>query len=348
MSLTRLLGLCALLTSLAGCSTVSYYQQAISGHLSLSSQHQPIKKIIADPNTPAQLREQLEKITTLRQFADQLLQLPVKNNYISYVDLKRPFVVWNVIASPELSLQAKSWCYPIVGCASYRGYYSQQRAQKYAAKLNSKGMDVYVAGISAYSTLGWFKDPVLNTFIYRADAQLANLIFHELAHQIIYIKDDTQFNESFATVVAHEGVKRWLLSQDNPTAYQAFVEDQQKQQQFVGLVLSCRQKLEVLYASDLSDEKKRIKKAHIINDLRASHQQLKNQWGGQSDYDEWFAKDLNNAQLNTVATYFDLVPTLQALLAENQHDLDAFYLACRKLKEMPLEQRNRQLGFISI
>ena len=183
-------------------------------------------------------------------------------------------MVWNVFAAPAFSLQAKNWCYPFIGCASYRGYYSQERAQKYAEKLQNKGMDVYVAGITAYSTLGWFKDPVLNTFVYRSDAQLANIIFHELAHQKLYIKDDSLFNESFATVVAREGVKRWLSNRGNPAAYQTFLDDQQKQQQFVRLVLSYREKLSALYASEINNSQKQIGKTRIINNLRTAHQQL--------------------------------------------------------------------------
>jgi len=348
MSIHRSLGLATLLIALSGCSTVSYYQQAISGHLSLTNQRQPIKNILANPDTPARLQVQLEKVTALRQFADQQLQLPVQDHYSSYADLQRRFVVWNVFAAPAFSLQAKNWCYLFIGCADYRGYYSEQSAHKYAAKLQNKGMDVYVAGITAYSTLGWFKDPVLNTFVYRSDAQLANIIFHELAHQKLYIKDDSLFNESFATVVAREGVKRWFLNQRDPAAYQTFLDDQQKQQQFVGLVLSYREKLGALYASEVNSDQKQIGKTRIINNLRTAHQQLKAQWGGQSDYDEWFAKDLNNAQLNTVATYFDLVPALETLLAKNQYDLNQFYQACQKLKQLSLEQRNQKLGLVSI
>lgn len=342
----RLKGFClaALFITLPSCSTLGYYQQALSGHLSLSSKRQSIEKHLANPNTPARLRQQLEKVAALRHFAEKQLHLPVKGQYSSYADLERRYVVWNVFAAPEFSLHPKSWCYPIIGCASYRGYYSEQDAQQYAAKLRTQGMDVYVAGIVAYSTLGWFKDPVLNTFIYRSDARLANLIFHELAHLQLHIKDDTLFNESFATVVAREGVKRWLLSQNNPAAYQVFLLDQQREQAFVELVLSYRQQLATLYASDREDDQKRIEKAHITNALRHAHQQLKTDWGGQSDYDDWFKKDLNNAQLNTVATYHDLVPALETILAQSQYDLEAFYLACQQLSALDSTERHHQLG----
>lgn len=343
MRFSRLLCLLTLTALLCGCSSVSYYQQAISGHLNLSSQRQPIDRLIDNPATTPQLRTQLEKITDIREFAKRELGLPSNGNYNSYADLKRRYVVWNVFAAPELSLKAKNWCYFFIGCASYRGYYSEEKAHQYAAKLQSEGMDVYVAGIAAYSTLGWFNDPVLNTFIHREDAQLANLIFHELAHQKLYIKGDTLFNESFATVVANEGVKRWLLNRGGESAYRAFLEQQHKEQAFIDLVLDYREQLNILYASDESDNQKRAGKALLIEELRTAHQQLKTTWGGRSNYEKWFKGDLNNAKLNTVATYFDLVPALQALLAENEFNLNAFYQACLTLNKQPISVRHNKL-----
>jgi len=343
----RYLSLATLLFVLSGCSSISYYQQAAAGHLSLMSQRQSIDKHLANPATPKRLRNQLKKITALRHFAEQELVLRSNGQYSSYVDLKRPYVVWNVFAAPELSLQSKSWCYLIVGCAGYRGYYSQQDAHKYAKKLQAKNMDVYVAGITAYSTLGWFNDPVLNTFVYKSDTQLAKLIFHELAHQRLYVKNDSVFNESFATVIAHEGVKRWLLSQNDPNSYEQFLQEQHREKVFVDLVLNYRQQLATLYDSDLNDDLKRIEKIRITNALRHDHQQLKMDWGGQSNYDSWFEKDLNNAQLNTVATYHDLVPALQTLLAKDQYDLNAFYRTCQTLADQTTEIRNNYLSDLS-
>jgi len=344
----RFFGIAALLLSFSGCSSFSYYTQVIGGHLNVSSQRQSITKLLTNPDTPQRLRTQLEKINALRQFAEQQLQLPANGNYSHYANLQRPYVVWNVFAAPALSLQPKTWCYPVVGCASYRGYYAEEKAKRYANKLKARSMDVYVAGISAYSTLGWFNDPVLNTFIYRSDAQLANLIFHELAHQKLYIKNDTQFNESFASVIAHEGVKRWLLSKNDPSGYQAFIEGQKRQQLFVELIKEHREKLTKLYASNFSDTEKQDAKNMIQKDLRNAYQTLKTQWDGQAEYDAWFSKDLNNAQLNTVATYFDLVPALEALLSKNHADLIAFYKACRDLKSLSIEKRKHRLELIPI
>lgn len=348
MRLPQLLCFLTLIISINGCSTINYYQQAIGGHLSLSSQRQPINRLLNNPETPSTLRAQLEKVNALTTFAEQQLALPTHGTYSSYANLERPYVVWNVFASPEFSLQAKTWCYPLIGCASYKGYYSEADAQAYARDLRASGMDVYVAGISAYSTLGWFNDPVLNTFIYRSDAQLANLIFHELAHQKLYIKGDTQFNESFATVIAKEGVKRWLLSRGDNDAYKGFLAAQQKEKEFTRLVLGYRDKLETLYRSNSRDPQKRAEKQRLIEQLRTAHHQLKTRWGGYSDYEKWFNDDLNNAQLNTVSTYFDLVPALEALLAQNNDDLNAFYQACQKLKNMTPEERNSQLRIASI
>lgn len=330
MSATRLAWVLLLSITASGCSTLSYYQQAISGHLSLNSQRQSIERLLNSPETPDRLRQQLIKVNSLTAFAREQLDLPPQGAYSSYADLQRRYVVWNVFAAPELSLQSKAWCYPFAGCANYRGYYSEEIARQYARQLKEQGLDVYVAGITAYSTLGWFNDPVLNTFIYRSDAQLANLIFHELAHQKLYSKGDTHFNESFATVVAREGVKRWLQYRHDPGAYQGFLEEEAKQQQFVELVLEHRNRLANIYESCLNSKQKRQQKQQIIEQLRNAHQHLKTQWGGQSLYDAWFTDELNNAQLNTVATYFDLVPQLEALLAANGFSLPAFYQASRQ------------------
>ena len=318
---------------LSGCETLSYYGQAVDGHLRLLRQSKEVSHYVASADTPTQLKIQLKKVMQLRVFAEEQLLLPVKTQYSRYVSLDRKYVVWNVFATPEFSLQPKTWCYPVIGCANYRGYYAEQDARKYAAKLVARGYDVYVAGIAAYSTLGWFKDPILSSFIQRSDAELANLLFHELSHQLLYAKDDTVFNESFATVVAQEGVKRWLQQQNNPAAYQDFLVDQRQQQEFIDLVISYQKKLATLYASSTIDSHKRIQKTALIAQLKQDYLTLKTHWGGQSDYDHWFHQEINNAQLSTVSTYFDLVPELTALLSKNDDDLARFYAAARTLAE---------------
>lgn len=329
--------------SLTGCESLSYYHQAISGHLSLISQRKPISHYLRSPDTPPELQQQLQKVMAIREFAEQQLQLPVEKQYRSYVALDRSYVVWNVFAAPELSLDAKTWCYPIAGCANYRGFYSKQGAERYAAKLRDKKYDVYVAGIAAYSTLGWFRDPVLSSFINRSDAELANLLFHELAHQVLYIKNDTVFNESFATLVAREGVKRWMQAQQTPGGYQRFSADQQRQLTFINLVSGHRQQLQAIYHSALNDGEKRIRKAQLMEQLRSAHDKLRQQWGGQSDYDDWFSKDLNNAQLNTVATYFELVPAFERLLQQQGGDLEQFYAACKALAQKSEWERHQRV-----
>ena len=301
----RLALLLCLIFSISGCETVSYYSQAVSGHFSLLYQRRAIENYLDASSTQPALKSQLEKVMAMRKFAEQQLGLPVKSQYSHYVELDRRHVGWNVFAAPELSMQPLSWCYPVAGCTTYRGYFKQQNAIEYANKLANQGYDVYVAGISAYSTLGWFKDPVLSTFINRSEPQLANLLFHELAHQLLYVKDDTAFNESFATLVAQEGVKRWLNTQHHSSAYQTFLQDQEKEKAFVELVSNYREKLEQLYLEEISPEEKKKRKKVLMLQLKEAHEQLKIRWGGISDYQKWFDQPLNNAQLNTVINYLD-------------------------------------------
>jgi len=328
-------------TLLAGCESFNYYHQAASGHLSILAKKKPISEYITAQDTSPALKGQLNKVLALRRFADQQLALPVKGQYSSYAELNRRYVVWNVFAAPALSTQARQWCYPVIGCASYRGYYSRTNAQTYAEKLSSQGLDVYLAGVTAYSTLGWFNDPVLNTFIQRSDAELANLIFHELAHQVLYAKGDTVFNESFATVVAKEGVKRWLQHQNNLAAYHRFIQYQERHDQFIALVISHRDKLQTLYDTDANDGQKKQGKTGILLALKDQHRKLKQSWGGRSDYDRWFNHDLNNAQLNTVAAYNELVPAFEALLAQYNGDLTTFYTHAKRLALIGHEKRKQ-------
>ena len=326
---------------LSGCESFNYYRQAASGHLSILAKKVPISEYVSAKDTSPALKSQLNKVLALRRFAEQELALPVKGQYSSYAELNRRYVVWNVFAAPALSTEAKQWCYPVIGCASYRGYYSKVNAQNYAQKLSSQNLDVYLAGVTAYSTLGWFNDPVLNTFIQRSDAELANLIFHELAHQVLYAKGDTVFNESFATVVAKEGVKRWLQHQNNLAAYQRFIQDQERHDQFIALVISHRDKLQTLYDTVASDEQKKQGKTDILLALKNQHQRLKQSWGGRSDYDRWFSHDINNAQLNTVAAYNDLVPAFEALLVQSHDNLEDFFAHCKQLASMSHEKRKQ-------
>jgi len=344
--------------ALTGCQTVSYYTQAVRGHCQVLARRQSCEKLIADPNTPAELKAKLRLAREICEFARRELKLPVNGHYQRYADVGRRYVVWNVTASPEFSLESKTWWYPIVGSLDYRGYFAEQGARKYADRLTPKGFDTYVEGVEAYSTLGWFKDPLLNTFIHHPEAALAEILFHELAHQRVFASSDTDFNEAFATAVGQEGARRWLRSKGDSSALAKYLAALQRNVQFVQLVAGARQKLEALYGDEhlpdgrikatkkprgISVEPLLREKQRIQGELRLDYEALKTQWGGYSGYDEWFAGSMNNAQLNSVATYYDLVPAFERLLAANGGDLEKFYAVVKKLAKSPKVERHRRL-----
>jgi predicted aminopeptidase len=329
---------------LAGCESVSYYSQAILGQLSILSKREAIEDLIADTGSSPELKSKLSTILDIRDFAETELMLPVENNYDSYVDLQRPFVVWNVFATPEFSMSPLNWCYPIAGCVSYRGYFSEEDAQDYAAKLGDDGFDVYVGGVSAYSTLGWFSDPVLSTIINRDDYQLAALLFHELAHQLIYIPGDTEFNESFATTIEREGLRRWLaannVSQTESSNIVQLAElNTQRREEFVALVSEAVAELQEVYARDSSEAEKRQAKAEVFASMRSDYNTLRNAWNGYDAYDAWISRELNNAQLSTVATYFNWVPAFEQMLLDNGNDLNRFYTEVAAMTELDIDDR---------
>lgn len=328
---------------LIGCETLHYYGQAASGQLEILTRREPIDQLLAEPETPQTLKTRLQLVLDIREFANSALQLPAANHYLSYTDLERPYAVWNVFVAPEFSLEPKTWYYPVIGQAAYRGYFSKQDAARYAAKLNKKGFDVYVAGIAAYSTLGWFDDSVLNTVIHRTDAGLAALIFHELAHQVLYIKNDTPFNEGFATTVEQEGLRRWMAAINNQHGYQRYLRQQRRHREFIHLVMKYRQRLESLYRQSLAHEDKRALKKNIFNQLRIEYERMKDNWQGYGGYDYWFEEPLNNAKLIPVSTYHDLVPAFMRILAQNDGELSAFYEACKKLAELPKSERHQSM-----
>lgn len=326
----------------AGCSQLDYYVQAAHGQLSLLSEARPIDDWLADPQLNARLRLKLVKVKHIRQFAATELGLPDNKSYRNYADLKRPFVLWNVVATGELSLEPKHWCFPVAGCVSYRGYYSKSDAQAYASSLRSEGLDVQVAGVPAYSTLGWFNDPVLSTFIQYPDGELARLVFHELAHQVVYVKDDTQFNESFATAVEEAGVERWLVAQGDPRLRQTYIEFESRKEDFLNLLLKYRKELEANYQRQASDADKRTRKAEIFRALQDGYRVLKITWGGYAGYDRWFAEPLSNAHLASVAAYHDFVPGFRVLLRQEK-TFPRFYAAVRDLAALDQPERHRRL-----
>jgi predicted aminopeptidase len=332
----------------AGCSSVGYYAQAAQGHFSLMAAARPIDDWLQDPAAPEALRTRLVAAREMRAFAARSLGLPDNRSYTAYADLKRPAVVWNVFATPELSLELKTWCYPMFGCAGYRGYFDQADAQAAADRLKAQGYDVNVAPVPAYSTLGWTNwlggDPLLSTFINWPEAELARLIFHELAHQVLYVKDDTVFNESFATAVEREGVRRWIVHRGDPALAQAYAQYEQRRGDFLGLLLEHRAKLAQAFARPDPDEVKRARKREVFAELQARYRRLKaERWGGFTGYDRYFDRDLNSAHLAAVGAYNDLVPAFEALLASEGGDLSRFYEATQRLAQRSRAERDATL-----
>lgn len=318
---------------------------------------QPIEELLANTNTEPTLRARLQLLEQLRDFGRTSLKLPVDDHYRKYVDIHRPFVVWNVEAAPEFSMEAKTWWYPVIGRQEYRGYFSSQAAHKYGDLLKRKRYDVSVGGSEAYSTLGWFKDPVINTFVFEPEPDLAEVIFHELGHQRLFARGDTDFNEAFATTVGQEGARRWLAKRSTGL-YDQYIAELRRTEQFVHLVMGARLGLETLYGDERTEEGKvkatarrrnvppeelRREKQKVFDGLKRQYTRLKEQWGGNTDYEQWFSTELNNAQLNSVATYYDLVPGFMSLLRTNGGDLEKFYEAAERLSKLPRKERHERL-----
>jgi predicted aminopeptidase len=332
----------------SGCSTLGYYAQAAGGHLELVRKSQPVAEVEADPATPAPLRAQLKLSQRLRDFAVAELHLPDNSSYRRYADLHRDAVVWNVVAAPVLSLTLKTWCFPVMGCVGYRGYFSHDAADALAAELRAEGWEVDVYGVPAYSTLGWSNwlggDPLLNTFIGWPEGELARLIFHELAHQVAYASDDTTFNESFAVTVERIGGRRWLDLHGTTEARAQMERVEARRAQFKSLTLHWRGELERLYASDLPEPAKLARKAELMAAMRREYAELKaTLWSGFAGYDAWFAR-ANNATLGVQAAYDDLVPAFERLFEQSGGDLAAFYTRVQALAALPKAERRAKLA----
>ena len=329
--------------ALSGCAELAYYRQAAAGQWALLQDRRPVTEVLADPETTLTVRQRLEIAQALRTFASAELALPDNDSYRSYVDVRRPYVVKNVFAAPELALKPRRWCFPIAGCLSYRGYFDPEAAQRLADELRTDGEDVYVADISAYSTLGWFADPLLNTFIHWPTARLAELMFHELAHQRLYIADDTAFNEAFATAVGRLGAERWLAQRGMAHDQEEYAADYHRRQAFLQIVTASRESLAAVYASGQSDAEKRAEKQRILTELRAHYRELKRGWGGYAGYDRWFGQDLNNAKLAGHSTYQRWAPAFIALYQQEGQDFAAFYQAAEVLGRLPPREREARL-----
>lgn len=336
----------------SGCAPLGYYGQAIGGQLDILTRTRPISELLNDVSSAdgdtvrlePTIKARLVTILQVREFATQALALPNNNSYRVYAHLDRSQVAWNVVATPEFSLKPKTWCFPVAGCVPYRGYFSESSAQDFAAQLKRDGLDVRIAGVAAYSTLGWFTDPVFSTLMRRNEADLAGLIFHELAHQRLYLAGDAAFNESFASVVEAEGVRRWLQQRGDLPALEIWERDQTRQREFVEMLHKHRTQLQTLYDSALAETAMREAKARVFDTLRAEYAELRKGWGGYTGYDAWFAQDLNNAHLAAVGLYQRHVPAFQSLLARAEGDMAAFYRSARALRRLPQAERNDRLA----
>jgi len=337
------IGLMALLAT--GCSSARYYTQAVQGHCQIVFRARPIERVLADSNTPPALGHKLQLILELRRFAESELRLPANRHYLRYADLSREYVVWNVEAAPEFSLQPKHWWYPVVGRLTYRGYFDEQMARDEAARLAAHGYDTHVGGIEAYSTLGWFRDPVLNTFIQRDGPALADLIFHELAHQRVFAKGDTDFNEAFAVAVARAGVRQWLQARGDAAALAKWEAAERCREQFVQIVQGTRRELAQLYAAtNTPPALQRERKAAVLARFQRLVREWKQESGCEGEYSAWLDQPVNNARLNTVATYYDLVPAFERLLAECVGDWERFFTRVEKIAKLPKPARRQALS----
>jgi predicted aminopeptidase len=324
--------LLSLVLVIQACSSVGYYAQSVVGHTALMLARQPVENIIETADDS--LKKKLITSKEIRKFSIEELNLPNNKSYTSYVDLKNSPPVWNVVAAKEFSLTPMQWCYLLIGCASYRGYYNKHIADSYAAGLKNKGFDVYVGGVGAYSTLGFFADPLTSIMLDRDDASLAELIFHELSHQQMYIKNDTRFNEAFATVVGEKGAVLWLKKTLRSSLLKDYNERLLVQVDFVELVNETKKKLKVLYEKQLPDDIKRNKKLLIFDDMKKDYEQLKiTKWNGKDWYKRWFDEPINNARLVSVATYYDLVPNFINLFEACRQDFSRFYLKVKEISK---------------
>jgi predicted aminopeptidase len=334
--------------TMAGCSPIGYYVQAARGQWGLLAAARPIDDWLADPSAPESLKQRLQLARRMREFATRELAEPDNRSYTRYADLKRPAVVWNVFATPELSTQLKTWCYPLFGCASYRGYFDRSAADRLAAELAAQGYDVSVGPVQAYSTLGWFADPLLNTFINLPEPELARLIFHELAHQIVYVRDDTVFNESFATAVEREGVRRWLQAEGSDPLRAEWQQMEQRRTQFLQLVTGTRDGLDRIYAGSSPDADKRARKRALFAELQDRYHALRDgAWGGFKGYDRFFAQPLNNAHLAAIGAYYDRVPAFEALMRRTGTDMAALFREVKRLAALRKDRRDRELDALS-
>ena len=328
--------------ALTGCGT-TYVAQAAKGQLQILTARKPITRVLDDPAADPELKKRLEVVREARAFASSELGLPNNKSYTAYADLKREFVVWSVVATPEFSVDPREWCFPIVGCVAYRGYFRKESAEAFAETLRSDGLDTIVGGVPAYSTLGKFNDPILNTMMIYGDDELASIMFHELSHQLVYIQDDTAFNEAFAVTVEQEGLARWLKFHGREAELAKYQKRRARQAEGVALVARFRGELTALYGMNIGPEVMRARKAQVFARLVAELRALDARFGTESGLAAELDGKPNNARLASLATYYDCVPGFERLLAAGHRDLPRFYAAVRELAKLPRDERRSLL-----
>ncbi|MDX8452717.1 aminopeptidase [Mesorhizobium sp. VK9D] len=331
-------------SGVTGCTSISYYAQSLEGHVEIMAARKNVAKLIRDPSTPEALRAKLTSASAIRRFATEELALPDNNSYRSYVDLGRNDVTLAVFAAPQFSLAPITWCFPVFGCVPYKGYFSRKDALETAAELQRQGLDVYVSGVTAYSTLGWFSDPLLSTMLRQNDTYLASLVFHELAHQKVYVNGDSAFNEAFAVAVETTGTRKWLRATGNRAGLRSYEADRQRKADFLGLISKTRDELRQVYGSPRSPEQMAAAKAATIDRLRMRYRQMRDKrWAGYRGYDAWFDSPINNAKLAATAVYGEQVPAFLRLFDLCAGDYPRFYASVRRIGNLPAPSRAEAL-----
>ncbi len=340
MSFIRLF-LLSIIALLPACSQLSYYAQAAKGQWEIVSKRQDIQHLLSDSTLGPELKTKLELVEKIRDFAVSELGLPDNKTFRSFTDLERQYVVWNVIATPTYDITPKTWCFPVAGCVAYKGFFSETSATELNDTLISQGYDTYTYGVSAYSTLGWFSDPVLNTFINYNEISLAGLIFHELAHQVMYLKDDSAFNEGFATAVEIAGVEKWISQNHNEEKFNDYAKQREDNNQITEMVLGFRNQLVNLYAESAESDLAKSK-SKLFQIMKTKYERLQDAGRGTRFYDWWFGLDLNNAHLSAISTYHRLVPAYLAVMSQSE-SMNDFFNTIETQGKLPKSKRDKWL-----
>lgn len=330
---------------LGGCQTIAYYSQAVGGHTAIWLGQRDIEAVLADPDVDEAVKQRLRELQQVREFASVELMLPRNDSYSRYVDTGRDYVVWNVVATPRYSVEPLESCFPVVGCVSYRGYYDREEAIAQAKKLKAEGLDVFVGGVGAYSTLGWFDDPLLNTMLSRSRADTTALIFHELSHQRLFIKGDTKFNESFATAVAEMGLNQWAREQGETRLLTEYRLQARRRADIVALILRSREQMQQAYLAAGPEDQQTLAKIKVqqFKQMESGYQALKADGGGTPGFDRFFAADLNHASLALFGEYHGWVGAFKRLFERNGRDWSSFYDAVEGLSKLDKAEREMRL-----